>query len=65
MLDTGTNISIIKNKQTNKKKWPSDWPTVLASHQLVEIKTTDTAQTSVSSSYLQALGPDQLISRLD
>ena len=43
----------------------SDWPTVLASHQLVEIKTTDTAQTSVSSSYLQALGPDQLISRLD
>ena len=39
----------------------SDWPAVLASHQLVGVGTADAAQTYVSSSYLQALGPDQLV----
>ena len=50
MLDTGANISIIRTEE-----WPSNWPAVLASHQLVGIKTADTTQTYVSSSYLQAL----------
>ena len=56
MLDTGADVSIIRTKE-----WPSDWPAVLASHQLVGIRTADAAQTYVSSSYLQALGPDQLV----
>ena len=56
MLDTGADVSIIRTKE-----WPSDWPAVLASHQLVGIRTADAAQTYVSSSYLQALGADQLV----
>ena len=56
MLDTGADISIIRTEE-----WPSDWPAVLASHQLVGVRTADAAQTYVSSSYLQALGPDQLV----
>ena len=56
MLDTGTDVSIIRTEE-----WPSDWPAVLASHQLVGVRTADAAQTYVSSSYLQALGPDQLV----
>ena len=56
MLDTGADISIIRIEE-----WPLDWPAVLASHQLVGIGTADAAQTYVSSSYLQALGPDQLV----
>ena len=56
MLDTGADISIIRTEE-----WPSDWPAVLTSHQLVGIRTADATQTYVSSSYLQALGPNQLI----
>ena len=56
MLDTGANVSIIRTKD-----WPSDQPTILTSHQLVGIRTADATQTYVSSSYLQALGPNQLI----
>ena len=56
MLDTGANVSIIRTKD-----WPSDQPTILTSHQLVGIRTADATQTYVSSSYLQALGPDQLV----
>ena len=56
MLDTGANVSIIRTEE-----WPSDWPAVLTSHQLVGIRTADAAQTYVSSSNLQALGADQLV----
>ena len=56
MLDTGANVSIIRTEE-----WPSDQPTILTSHQLVGIRTADATQTYVSSSYLQALGPNQLI----
>ena len=56
MLDTGANVSIIRTKD-----WPSDRPTILTSHQLVGIRTADANQTYVSSSYLQALGADQLV----
>jgi len=56
MLDTGTNISIIRATE-----WPLDWDKVMAPSRLLGVNKTDGTQTFVSASYLQVYGPDQIV----
>ena len=59
MLDTGTNISIIRAAE-----WPLDWGKVMAPSRLLGINKADATQTFVSISYLQVYGPNQIVAYL-
>ena len=48
MLDTGANISIIRDA-----KWPLDWDKVIAPSGLLEVNEANATQTFVNASYLQ------------
>ena len=58
MLDTGTNISIIRAAE-----WPLDWGKVVAPSRLL-VDEADATQTFVNASYLQVYGPDQIVAYL-
>ena len=59
MLDTGTNISIIRAAE-----WSLDWGKVMAPSRLLGISKTDATQTFVNASYLQVFGPNQIVAYL-
>ena len=59
MLDTGTNISIIRAAE-----WPLDWGKVMAPSRLLGVNKADATQTFVSASYLQVYGPNQIVAYL-
>ena len=59
MLNTGTNISIIRAAE-----WPLDWGKIMAPSRLLGVNKTDATQTFVNASYLQVYGPDQIVAYL-
>ena len=59
MLDTGTNISIIRAAE-----WSLDWGKVMAPSRLLGIDKADATQTFVNASYLQVFGPNQIVAYL-
>ena len=56
MLDTGTNISIIRAAE-----WLLDWDNVMVPSRVLGVNKTDGTQPFVSASYLQVYGPDQIV----
>ena len=56
MLDTGADISIIRTEE-----WPLEWRKTMAPSRLLGVGEADATQTFVSTSYLQAYGPNQIV----
>ena len=59
MLDTGANISIIRDA-----KWPLDWDKVIAPSRLLEVNEANATQTFVNASNLQRYGPNKIVAYL-